>query len=324
MTVSNVMTNPQTRIVFMGTPDFAVPTLEALIAHPAFAICGVVTQPDRPAGRGRQIVKSAVKQAAERAGSPIFQPQTLRDLAAVETLAGWLPDLIVVAAFGQILRRNVLELPPLGCINVHASLLPRWRGAAPIQYAIRAGDAQTGITIMKMDVGLDTGPMLGQRAVHIAPDETAATLHDKLAALAAEFLPDVLSGYLGGEIIPTPQPDQGVTLAPTLDKTDGLIDWSRSATEIDRHVRAFTPWPGTFTSLNGEMLRIISGSPLPAQTGGGTPGALLWQTGILAAQTGKGLYRIDEIQPAGKQKMSGTAFGNGRRDLDGAVFSDPG
>jgi len=307
----------------MGTPDFAVPSLEALIAHPAFDVCGVVTQPDRPAGRGRQVVQSAVKQAASKAAIPVFQPETLRDPAAVETLAGWSPEIIVVAAFGQILRRNVLELPPQGCINVHASMLPRWRGAAPIQYAIHAGDNQTGVTIMKMDVGLDTGPMLAQRSIPIAARETAASLHDKLATLAADFLPDVLIGYLNGTIVPTPQPDAGVTLAPTLDKSDGRIDWGQPATVIDRHVRAFTPWPGTFTALNGETLRVISGAPLSGESEERQPGALIWQGGILTVRTGEGLYRIDQIQPAGRQVMSGAAFANGRRDLSGAAFTNP-
>lgn len=317
------MAKHPTRTVFMGTPEFAVPSLEALAAHAAFDIRGVVTQPDRPAGRGRQIAQSAVKEAAVRAGIPVYQPETLRDPAALETLTGWSPELIVVAAFGQILRRNVLELPPYGCINVHASLLPRWRGAAPIQYAIRAGDDQTGITIMKMDVGLDTGPMLAQRAIPIAPGETAAALHDRLALLAAAFLPDVLLAYLSSDIVPVPQPGEGVTLAPTIKKSDGQINWTQPAALVDRHVRAFTPWPGTFTLLRDEVLRIVAGSPQAGDNTGSVPGSLMRQSGALAVQTGDGLYRIDTIQPAGKPKMSGAAFANGRRDLDGAVFSSP-
>lgn len=316
------MTDRPTRVVFMGTPEFAVPSLEALIAHPAFDVCGVVTQPDRPAGRGQQMVKSAVKLAAEQAGVPVFQPEKLRDPGAVETLEAWSPGIMVVAAFGQILRQPVLEMAPHGCINVHASLLPRWRGAAPIQYAIRAGDAESGITIMKMDPGLDTGPMLTQRAIPIAPDETASSLHDRLSVLAAEFLPGVLLAYLAGEIAPQPQPEDGVTLAPTLKKTEGLIDWSQPAIVIDRHVRAFTPWPGTFTGLHGELLRIIRGAPIHGKAGG-QPGSVMISSGHLTIQTGDGLYQVDEIQPAGRQKMSGIAFANGRRDLGGAAFSAP-
>jgi methionyl-tRNA formyltransferase len=310
-----------TRVVFLGTPEFAVPSLEALIAHPDLEVCGVVTQPDRPAGRGQHVTKSAVKLVAEHVGIPVFQPETLRDPAAIESLQAWSPDVMVVAAFGQILRKTVLEMPAFGCINVHASLLPRWRGAAPIQYAIRAGDTVTGITIMKMDVGLDTGPMLSSRIVPIAPDETASTLHDKLASAAADFLPGVLLGYLKGEISPQPQPEEGVTLAPTLKKPEGQIDWSQPAEVIDRHVRAFTPWPGTYTLLNGDLVRIIKGSPLSGKLGSSIFGSVALQAGRLVVQTGDGLYAIDEIQPAGKQKMAGISFANGRRDLDGAVFS---
>src|SRR5687768_9616664 len=202
------------KIVFMGTPEFAVPALQQLIHH--HEVIGVVTQPDRPAGRNRQVQVSPVKQAAEPAGIPVFQPEKLRRPEAIEQLAAWPADVYVVAAFGQILPQAVLDLPPHGSINIHASLLPRWRGAAPINAAIRAGDAETGITIMKMDAGLDTGPMLAQRAIPIARDETAETLHDKLSTLGGDLLIDTLPGYLSGDIQPMPQDSTLATLAPRI------------------------------------------------------------------------------------------------------------
>ncbi len=310
------------RIVFLGTPEFAVPSLQALMDHPDFEIVGVVTQPDRPAGRGQRVQQSAVKQRAVALGLPVFQPTTLRDESAVAHLRSWQPDVIVVAAFGQILRQPVLELAPHGCVNVHASLLPRWRGAAPIQYAIRAGDTQTGITIMQMDAGLDTGPILAQRAIPIAPDETAATLHDKLSTLGAEMLPGTLIGMLSGEIKPQPQPDEGATLAPTLSKEAGRIDWSQPAVEIDRQVRAYDPWPGAFTFVDGEMLKVISGSPRPDEERGAPPGTLITvsavdQPPLPGVQTGAGLYVLESVQPAGKKRMTGQAYLAGHRDRIG-------
>jgi methionyl-tRNA formyltransferase len=308
------------RVVFMGTPDFAVPILQALIDAPSFEVVGVVSQPDRPAGRGRELSVPPVKRAAEQVDIPVFQPEKLRTPEAVAHLATWQPDVLVVAAFGQILKPNVLDLAPHGSINVHASLLPRWRGAAPIQYAIRAGDTETGITIMRMDPGLDTGPMIESRAIPIAPDETAATLHNKLAALGAELLPDVLSRYLSGELVPVPQPDEGVTHAPTLNKSAGEIDWTQPAIVIDRQVRAFTPWPGTFTTLDGETLKIIAGRPLPDDPAYPLPGTLIKWQGGLAVQTGSGLYLLKSIQPAGKKPMTAQAFLAGRPDVMGLVL----
>jgi methionyl-tRNA formyltransferase len=311
------------RVIFMGTPDFAVPSLQALVAHSDFDVVGVVTQPDRPAGRGRELTAPPVKRAAEAHGIPIYQPATLRTPEAVDPLAAWQPDVIVVAAFGQILRPNVLELPPYGCVNVHASLLPRWRGAAPIQYAIRAGDEQTGITIMRMDAGLDTGPMIEQRAILIEPDETGASLHDKLAALGAKLLPDVLVRYLRGELPPVAQPEDGVTLAPTLDKGEGQIDWTEPAAAIDRQVRAYTPWPGTFSYLEGELIKVVAGRPLSHDPGYPLPGTLIAYESGLAVQTGEGLYLLQLIQPAGKKPMTGQAFLAGHPESAGKVLGMP-
>lgn len=309
------------RVVFLGTPDFAVPGLEALADHPDFDVVGVVTQPDRPAGRGQQVRLSPVKEAALARDIPVFQPRSVNKPEALEQLAAWNPDLLVVAAFGQILRQPVLEMAPHGSINVHASLLPRWRGAAPIHYAIRAGDAQTGVTIMKMDPGLDTGPMLASRAIPIASDETAASLHDRLARLGADLLPDTLLAYLGGSLTPTPQPDEGVTLAPTLDKEDGHLDWTQSAVEIDRHVRAYFPWPGTYAFLEGQRMKVIGGKSLPGHTAGAAPGTLVaWDNG-LAVQSGRGLYVLDAIQPAGKNVMGSDAYLAGHPEAVGQTLS---
>lgn len=312
-----------TRTVFLGTPDFSVPTLQALVNHPDLDVVGVVTQPDRPAGRGRRIIASAVKRHAVQLGLSIFQPPTLRDPIAIEHLRSWAPDIMVVAASGHILRQPVLELASHGCINVHASLLPRWRGAAPIQYAIRAGDSETGITIMKMDVGLDTGPILSQQAIPLEEDETGATLHDKLAALGAQLLIDTLPSYLSGEISPQPQPDEGVTLAPSIKKAEGQIDWSQTSDEIDRQVRAFYPWPGTFTFLEENLLKIINGMPLPDRSREELPGVVLIDEGNLVVQTGGGLYLLKDVQPAGKKQMTSQAFLAGHPDIVGTVLAKP-
>lgn len=311
-----------TRIGFMGTPDFAVPTLRALAADPRFEIVTVVTQPDRPAGRGQAETASAVKREAQRLGLPVFQPPTLRDAEAVEHLRKLAPDVMVVAAFGQILRRPVLELAPYGCINVHASLLPRWRGAAPIQYAICAGDTMTGITIMKMDAGLDTGPILGQIPTRIDERETASRLHDRLAGLAAQSLPDILTRYLAGEIVPAPQPETGVRLAPTLKKEDGEINWSQSAENIDRMVRAYVPWPGAFSFAGGKMLKIIAGHNQEVAPTGTVPGTLFVLNRMLAVQTGQGLYVLGEVQPAGKRRMTGQAYLSGHPEVIGMTLGE--
>lgn len=311
-----------TRTVFMGTPDFAVPTLQALLSDADFSVVGVVTQPDRPAGRGRELRPSPVKVVAQATGVPVFQPKTLRTPEAFAELEAWAPDLIVVAAFGQLLRQNVLDLPRYGCINVHASLLPRWRGAAPIHAAIRAGDAQTGITIMVMDAGLDTGPMLDHEAITIAPDETGESLHDRLAALGGPLLLRTLRAYLAGDLQPQPQPadDTLITYAGQISKEDGQIDWSASAKEIDRLVRAFTPWPGTFTYWEGRLLKVLAGHAEPARTGQGAPGEVIaWEDG-LAIRTGDGLYVPAQLQLAGKKAVSAADFARGQAGITGTVL----
>lgn len=303
------------KIVFMGTPDFAVPTLQALIQH--HDVIGVVTQPDRPAGRKNQIKQSPVKEVALAAGIPIFQPKRIRKPEAIEELSQWDANLYIVAAFGQILPQTVLDIPKHGSINVHASLLPRWRGAAPIQAAIRAGDDETGITIMLIDAGLDTGDMLSKRAVTIESDETAQTLHDKLAAIGGELLIETLPKYLSGDIQPQKQDESLVTYAPQIKKEEGEIDWSQSAVSIERLVRAFTPWPGTFTFWNGKQLKIHSGINTEWRA---PQGQVVEINGQIAIGTGEGAYYPEEVQLEGKKRMAIGDFANGYSDFVGATL----
>jgi methionyl-tRNA formyltransferase len=306
------------RIVFMGTPDFAVPSLEALDSQ--HEVVGVVTQPDRRAGRGRKLVASPVKQVALERGLALFQPENLRQPEAVAHLAGWQPDAIVVAAFGQLLLPAVLALPPHGCINVHASLLPRYRGAAPIPAAILAGDAVTGVTIMRMAEGLDTGPILAQAERPIAPDDTTASLTAKLADLSAELLLETLPGWLAGEIHPREQDDVQATYCGHITKEDGRLDWTRPAAHLDRQVRACHPWPGAYTTWQGQQLKVLRARPWPEWSGGGQPGQVV-QTGAgIGVVTGQGLLLLVEVQPAGKRPMLARAFSRGQRDLIGGCL----
>jgi methionyl-tRNA formyltransferase len=298
-----------TRIVFMGSPEFALPSLSGLAEK--YAVVGVVTQPDRPAGRKRQFTPPPVKVLAEQLGLPVLQPRRLNEPQAISQLKEWNPEAIVVVAFGQLLRPEVLELPPFGCINVHASLLPRWRGAAPIQAAILAGDAQTGITIMKMDAGLDTGPILSQESIPIQPDDTAGSLSERLAGLGARLLSETLPAYFAGEITPRPQPETGVTLAPKLDKQQGELDFTRPAVVLERQVRAFHPWPGAFTTANGQYLKIHRASIADLRTN--HPGKPLIYGGKPAFETSEGVLVLDQVQPAGKQKMPGEEYLRGAR-----------
>ncbi|WP_374686850.1 methionyl-tRNA formyltransferase [Promineifilum sp.] len=306
------------RVVFMGTPAFAVPCLETLLETQQ--VVGVVTQPDKPAGRGGQLRPSPVKLVAEAAGIPVYQPRSLRKEEAAEPLRDWRPDIIVVAAFGQILRPHVLYLPPHGSLNVHASLLPRWRGASPIQHALLAGDAATGVTLMQMDEGLDTGPMYIQASLPIAPRETAATLHDRLAALGADMLRRHLDDILGGRLTPTPQPDGGSTYAPIIAKEAGQLDWRQEAAALDRQVRAMTPWPGAFTIWNGQPLKILRARPLGGPLPAGPPGQVVWARGALVALAGEGGLALEEVQLAGKRAMPAEEFARGRPEWVGGVL----
>ena len=296
------------RVVFMGSPDFALPSLRAL--QKTYQVVGVVTQPDRASGRGRELKSPPVKALALELNLPLMQPEKLRQPEAMEQLRLWNPDLIVVAAFGQILKPDVLDLPRYGCINVHASLLPRWRGAAPINAAILHGDEETGVTIMKMDVGLDTGPMLTQRAIRLTRDDTAGSVFESLSRLGADLLIETLPDYLSGKITPRPQPEDGVTYAPMLKKEEGLLDFTRPAEELERRVRAFNPWPGAFMQVDGVLLKVHRAH---AEAGNESAGSRLVYRNQLAVGTGSGLLILDEVQPAGKKSMSGAAFLSGAR-----------
>lgn len=300
----------------MGTPGFAVPTLNMLIQH--YDVVGVVTQPDRPAGRGGELKAPPVKEVASAHAIPVLQPEKLRYI--VEELCAWQADLFVVAAFGQILPQKVLDIPPKGCINVHGSLLPRWRGASPIQAAIRHGDAQSGITIMQMDAGLDTGPVLSKRALDIAPDETGQSLHDKMAQLGAELLRDTLPAYLRGELVPQPQDDSQATYAPQISKDEGRLDWTRSAIELERLVRAFTPWPGTFTTWQSKQLKIHRAGLAQGQAEPGRVVAL--DEGGCAVGTHEGLLRLLEVQLEGKKRLTIEEFLRGQSDFIGGRLGD--
>jgi methionyl-tRNA formyltransferase len=314
------------RIVFMGTPEFALPTLHMLVQR--YLVVGVVTQPDRPAGRGQSLQRPPVKVAALAHNLAVFQPGSLRTSTAGAQLRSWAPDIIVTAATGHILTPKVLAIPTLGTLNVHASLLPRWRGAAPIQAAVLADDEQTGVTIMCTDEGLDTGPILSQQAIPIDERETASSLHDKLAQLGADLLAQTIPLWLAGEITPQPQPRDGVTIAPRIRKEDGLIQWTNSAAEIDLQVRAYHTWPGAYTFLGKKRLKVIRAFAIPRSEstllgqGAGefdvAPGTVVASNDGPVVVTGKGFLRLDEVQPAGKRTMTGEEFLRGRPDVLGA------
>ena len=305
------------KIVFMGTPEFAVPSLYSLIETQE--VVGVVTQPDRPAGRGRQLTPPPVKVVAQEAGIPVYQPKSLRSEETTGPLREWAPALIVVAAFGQILRPHVLELPEHGCLNVHASLLPRWRGAAPIQHAILAGDEQTGISLMRMDEGLDTGPVYAQKAIPIGPHDTAADLHDQLAELGAGLLAERLEEIVAGRLPAESQDDSLATYAPLIRKEDGAIDWRRPAMEIDRQIRAMTPWPGAYSSWQGKRLKILEATPEPERSlTSGQPGQVVETDEGAAVMTSQGVIQLRCIQLAGKKATPIEEFLHGRPEFASA------
>jgi len=296
------------RVVFAGTPEFSVPCLEACRTSGA-EVVAVYTQPDRPAGRGRKLTPSPVKQAAVAAGIPVEQPESLKSEEARAALAAYTPDLMVVVAYGLILPRKVLAIPRLGCWNVHASLLPRWRGAAPIQRAILAGDAESGVDLMQMEAGLDTGPMLLERRTPISGDDTGGSLHDRLAALGADVLAEGLARVMAGETLAArPQPEEGVTYAHKLDKAEARLDFTRPAIALERQVRAFDPWPVAEGEISGEMLRIWAAR---AVEGSGTPGAVLGvsRDGIDIA-CGEGALRVTALQRAGGKRITAADYLN--------------
>jgi methionyl-tRNA formyltransferase len=304
-----------TRIVFMGTPEFAVPVLDGLV-NAGYEIAAAYTREDQPAGRGQRLEQSPIKQYALARGLHVEQPRTLRSPDSQTRLAAFAPDVIVVAAYGLILPQGVLDLPRHGCINTHGSLLPRHRGAAPIAAAILAGDAEAGITIMKMDAGVDTGPMLSRASVGVEAEDTTGTLTEKLSHLAAELLVRTLPGWLSGEIEAVPQGEEGATYAPRIEKGDGRIDWREPAEVIARKVRAYQPWPSAYTTWNGQQMKVLRAR---AGEGAAAPGEVIAggrnEAGV---GTGAGVLWLEEVQLAGKKATPITAFLAGARGFVGS------
>ncbi|MCG8073588.1 MAG: methionyl-tRNA formyltransferase [Candidatus Thiodiazotropha taylori] len=307
------------KIIFAGTPDFAASALQALLTTEHHVVA-VYTQPDRPAGRGRKVQFSPVKQLAVEHDLEVFQPKTLKDPQAQEILAQHQADLMVVVAYGLLLPQAVLDTPRLGCINIHASLLPRWRGAAPIQRAILAGDEMSGVTIMQMEAGLDTGPMLSIRSTPIDAKETGGSLHDRLAELGSAALIEVLPGLSEGSVEAIPQDDSQANYASKLDKEEARIDWSQSAVQIDRQVRAFNPWPVAHCLYGDKVMRVWNSEVVSAD-GSASPGQVVAtaKTGFDVA-TGEGGLRISQLQMPGKRAMSAGDFLNAH-NMDGVVLT---
>jgi methionyl-tRNA formyltransferase len=298
----------------MGTPEFAVSSLAA--CFDIGDVVAVVTQPDKPKGRGQAVAISPVKALAQERGVPVLQPVKLRTPPFSEELRKYEPDVCVVTAYGRILPKDVLELPRKGCVNVHASLLPRFRGAAPIQWSLAHGDAETGVSLMVMDEGLDTGPVLAMRRLPITQEDTSATLHEKLAKLGGDILREDLPRYLRGELQPVAQPTEGVVLAPIINKEDGLLDFAKPAAELERRVRAFTPWPGAFTGFGGGRFKVHRAR---VAAGKGAPGTVLaaGPEGIEVA-TGEGSLVLLDVQPEGKRVMRAAEFLSGHKLLPGS------
>lgn len=320
------------RLVFMGTPDFAVPTLQALVRG-GHEVVGIFTQPDRPAGRGKNLKPSPVKVAAEELGLPVFQPEKIKTPEAIQQLRELTPEGIIVVAYGQILSKEILKLPPRGCINVHASLLPAYRGAAPIHWAVIQGETRTGVTTMLMDEGLDTGDMLLKREVTIAPNATTGEVHDALAHLGGEIILDTLAALDQGSLNPTPQTGES-NYAPLLKREHEQLDWSRRATDLHNQIRGLNPWPGAFTIFRGEPLKVWKSKPyLPSEAvltdisgeghPKGVPGQILQVVAEgIVVQTGEGSLLLLEVQPAGKRSMMAKDFFNGRHGTIGEAFEN--
>jgi methionyl-tRNA formyltransferase len=313
---------PPLRIIFMGTAELSCASLEKLCGEKSFQVVAVVTQPDKPKGRELKLTPSSVKVLAEKLQLPVLQPLKARDENFIAELRALTPDLLVVVAYGQILPPAILELPPHGCLNVHTSLLPKYRGAAPIQWAIADGNAETGVTIMKMDAGLDTGPVLSTRRTPILPTDDSQRLHDRLAQLGAELLAETIPGYVAGKILPQPQPVEGSTYAAKIKKEDGQIDWNSPAEKIWQRLRAFTPWPGAFTFLQAEpkpQLLKIWKLELVEQSGRAGEVLSVDKTGIVVG-CGKNAVRILELQREGGKRLSVEQYLAGHPLKIGAIF----
>lgn len=307
------------RVLFMGTSSFAVPSLHRLIQSPSYEVLAVVTQPDRPHGRGGKTDLSPVKKAAVAADLAVLQPEKVRAKEFVQTVRELAPEVIVVAAFGQIIPQRMLDIPPLGCINVHGSLLPRWRGAAPMQYALMAGDTETGVTTMRMDAGLDTGDILRQASLPLGDTENWGALEPQLATLGAELLMETLEALVRGNCPRTPQDSALVTLAPSLPPDIGRLDWTRSAPELHNLVRGVMPKPGAYTYWQGKRLKIWRTEC--AEGGAGVPGAIeTVGAGGIWVSTGQGTLRLRDVQPEGKAVMAAEAWARGARVSPGQRF----
>ena len=307
------------RLLFMGTSPFAVPTLQRLNASPGHEVLAVVTQPDRPSGRGGKMSTSPVKEAAQAAGLMLLQPEKVRAKDFAQTVREMAPEIIVVAAFGQIIPQRVLDIPPLGCINIHGSLLPRWRGAAPMQYALMAGDAETGVTTMMMDAGLDTGDILLQAAMPLAEVENLAALESRLAGIGADLLMDTLDALARGDCPRVPQDAALVTLSPSLPPDVGLLDWARPAADLHNLVRGVTPRPGAYTTWQGRRLKVWRTEVVvDAGAALGAPGTVEnVGVGGITIQTSRGALRLLEVQPASKGRMTADAWARGARVIAG-------
>lgn len=311
------------RLVFMGTPDFAVASLEALLRSND-SVVGVVTQPDRPKGRGQILTPSPVKILAERQQIPLLQPLKMKNPEFLQSLAGWKPDLIAVAAFGRILTPTILSLPPRGCINVHGSLLPKYRGAGPIQWAIINGETETGITTMLMDEGMDTGAMLLQEAIPITPDDTADTLSPRLAALGGRLLVETIARLKAGTLTPRPQDASQVTFAPLLKKEDGVMDWALPATALANRIRGLSPWPGAYTSVSGgDRWTIWRARALPGPVTK-PPGMIVAVTHeAIHVATGDGVLAVTELQPMNSRRMAVSQYVTGHPTTVGLQLGEP-
>ena len=307
------------RIVFAGTPDFAVPPLQALLGS-GHEVVAAYTQPDRPAGRGRKLQASPVKQLASEHGVPVCQPHSLRDVQAQAQWESWQADVAVVVAYGLILPQPALDAPRLGCVNIHASLLPRWRGAAPIQRAIEAGDAETGVCFMRMEAGLDTGPVLARHSTAIGAHDTGGSVHDALAALGGEHLIDTLEALDAGALAPEPQDDSAATYASKLSKAEAQIDWTHAATDIDRRIRAFNPWPVCTATLAGQAVRLWAARPLALPTPEPAGTIISADAEAICVATGQGVLGITELQWPGKKRLNAAQAINGR-ELVGQRFA---
>ena len=323
------MTEGDLRILFMGTPPFAVPSLQALLNLPRdtalrSAVVGVVTQPDRPSGRGKRLTAGAVKLEAVKAGLAVYQPESLRGAEGFALLESAAPDLIVVAAYAQILSRKILSLPRYGCINVHASLLPLYRGASPISGAIRDGRTETGVTIMQMEAGLDTGPIIRQVRLPIADDDTTESLTAKLADLGAKELSATIPLWVNGEIRPRPQDSELASMTRPLRKEDGRINWNLPPAVIERHTRAMYPWPGATTTAGGALLKVLEVKPADLHSGtSGAPGTLLYDGIDPLVCALNSAVRLLRVQPAGRKPMSGAEWLRGAPFLRGTILGDP-